>query len=124
MKKSFFALEAAAGQAMVKVADAATMFVAALEEALDIPQMPLSPAPLLPGQPSGEQVKLAAQAASSVVDFLMGSNNPSLIGPAVQAAVAQSLAAFPQSVPTPQKAFSLPGWLLVVVGGGFARFFH
>ena len=122
IKKTFFAFEIVADQVMVEVVDAGSMLVTALEQALDIPKQPLL-AP--PPQPSFDQVKLAAQAASSVVGSLINiSHDTGLIGPAVEAAVSQTLAAQTPVANSPQQSYSLPGWILVCVGGFVARVMH
>ena len=122
VKKTFFALEIVTDQVMVEVVDAGSMLVNALEQALDIPKLPLL-AP--PPAPSFDQVKLAAQAASSVVNSLINtSHDIGLIGPAVEAAVSQTLAAQSPVAGPPQQSYSLPGWILVCVGGFVARVLH
>ena len=132
VKKTFFALEVVADQAFVEVADAGNMIVAALEDALDIPKVPL----LLPPPPplAIDAVKLAAQAALSVIGSLANASensealgNSELIGKAVERAVSQTLSAQNAPIEAPQstgKSFSLPGWILVCIGGLFTRVWH
>ena len=122
VKKTFFALVIVADQAIMEVADAGSMVVTSLEQALGLPVTQL-----LPGaqQPSHDQVRLAAVAASSVVGSLMNaSDDTALIGSAVEAAVTQTLTAQPTGFSMPQQVSSFPGWILMIVGGFIARRMH
>ena len=117
VKKSFIALEAAAGQAVLEVADAGSLFVSALEEALDIPSTSF---PGSQGTQQEEQARLAGVAASTVIGASIGGNNTSWVAPAVQAAVAQTLSGQSNSQ-FPARMFHIPGWILVCLGGGLTR---